>query len=180
MKTLIKSAAALALVFGASAAMADCDSGILGMQERPGTLGEDCCVYDGTMNRDMEYILVLGVIKDAYNAPIYGEDEVTVVGNEAVIKCALPKKEKGKGPRKNPMEETATNVIVEGGQCAAPKTIVEEVEAVEDNPDTEEDETVVGSEAELTDVDYTGIWQNIVSASGEVSLVCKHLSRVPN
>ena len=202
MKKLVKLAVATAVVFGASSAMAEAPAPVCGNtallpglvnidgtqifeEGYEGTLGNTCCVYivDG---EGVE--LVDGIVKDAYKTPIYAVDADPEVDDpiemEKTIKCALAKKPKVTGPRAKGDQEAVTIAYDGITTCVAPKMIHEEVEeveevlAVEDDPDTLEDETVAYvapvaySPAVLGKIQDTDDWKNNISASGEVSLVC--------
>ena len=94
-----------------------------------------------------------------------------------MIKCALPKPPKE--PRHNKPttieDQILLNYVNTGSEmmCLSPQTIIEKIDEVKDdggNIITEEEDAV------LTDYATTEVWQNIVSASGEISLVCKHIT----
>ena len=134
----------------------------------PGVIRTACYVYDADKN------LVDGVVLDAYNEPVYDE-EGNIKENLAVIKCALPKPPKK--PRHGKPTTTEAQVLLNYGNtaaiCLSPQTIIEKTDEVKDaegNIITEEEDAV------LTDYATTEVWQNIVSASGEISLVCKHIT----
>ncbi len=153
------------IVLGASSAMAlDGELGIQG--ESPGTIGTECYVYNADKS------LVIGVVLDAYNENILDEDE-NIIGNTAVMKCALPKPEKKPRHEKPTTTEDQVSYIGDGIEiCISPKMITEKIDEVKDdggNIITEEVDAILENYASTT------IWKNLVSASGEVSLVCKHL-----
>lgn len=135
----------------------------------PGHIRTACYIY----NADQE--LVDGVVLDAYNEPFIDGDGNSK--NLAVIKCALPKppKEPRHGKPTTIEDQILLDYVNMGStmMCLSPQTIIEKIDEVKDdegNIITEEEDAV------LTDYATTDVWQNIVSASGEISLVCKHIT----
>ncbi len=188
MTKLVKLAVATAVVFGASSAMAvnACTENGPGVLLEEGkteyTLGDACCLYvkgeDGVLVPFQDGIhLVEGIIKDAYKKDIYPLDAQVgdaPIAREKTIKCALAKKPKATGPREKGEQYTA-RIADDYEMCLAPKRIKPEVEEVEaDSTTTPPTDAVAYKPAELKRIRETNNWQNVISASGEVSLVCTH------
>jgi|GEM_PF-4532330 len=135
MKTLVKLAVASAVVFGASAAMAVCDT-----DSDLGITGEDseCCVYD--YNKDV----VSGYLLDV---------NTTVGDSNTTIKCAYkPEKIRGKKADRPAVVYYSTDPE-EGKLCNTLNVTQQPAQ--------------------------TGVWTNVVSSAGIVSLVCKYSPPAP-